>query len=83
MTHIPGRSTSNSLAATLDSDQPTSLAIPSLDTDSSSVHRSYLHPFTEGSYSRFFTALGDLLPQILAALQSHLTSSGLTTCSLA
>ena len=68
MTHIPGRSTNNSVAAMLDSDQPSSSA-PSSGTNSLTQAVSQ--------------ALGDSLPRILAALQSHSTSYGSTTHFLA
>ena len=88
MTRIPGCSTNNSVAVMLDSDQPSSSA-PSSGTNS------LLTPAVPVTTASTFTlsqqdltqalsqALGDSLPQILVALQSHSTSSGSATRFLA
>ena len=88
MTHIPGRSTNNSVASLLDSDQASSSAPPSSGTNSltPAVPVTTAPIFTlsqQGLTLALSQALGDSLPQILAALQSHWTSSGSTTRSLA
>ena len=88
MTHIPGRSTNNSVAAMLDSNQPSSFGsaifgYKLIDSCSSSDNGSYFHPSQQDLTQAFSQALSDSLPQILAALQSHSTFSGSTTRSLA
>ena len=88
MSHIPGRSTNNSLAAMLDSDQPSSLAPPSSGTNpwTPAVPVTTAPTFTlsqQDLTQAFSRALGDSLPQVSAALQSYSTSSGSTTGSLA
>ena len=84
ISYILGRSTNNSLAAMLDSDQPPFLAPPSSGTNSSTpaapVTTAPTFTLSQQDLTRAFSqALGDSLPQILAALQSHSTSSGSTT----
>ena len=84
MTHIPGRYTNNSVAAMLDSDQPSSSA-PSSGTNSlltPAVPATTAPTFTlsqQDLTQAFPQALGDSLPRILVALQSHSTSFGSTT----
>ena len=87
MTHIPGHSTNNSVAAMLDSDQTSSSAPPSSGTNSLTpavpVTTAPTFTLSKQDLTRAFSqALGDSLPQILAALQSHSMSSGSTTRSL-
>ena len=86
MTHIPGRSTNNSLATMLDSDQPSSSAPPSLGTNSSTpavpVTTAQTFTLSQQDLTQVFSrVLGNSLPQILGALQSHSTSFGSTTRS--
>ena len=86
MTHIWGRSTNNSLAAMLDSDQPSPSAPPSLGTNSSPpavpVTTALTFTLSQQDLTQAFSrVLGNSFPQILTALQSHLTSSGSTTHS--
>ena len=87
MSHIPGCSANNSLATMLDSDQPSSLALPSSGknslTPAAPVTTAPTFTLSQQDHTWAFSqALGYLLPQILAALQSHLTFSGPTTCYL-
>ena len=88
MSHILGCSPNNSLAAMLDSYQPSSLAPHSSGTNSltpvTPITMAPTFTLSQQDLTRAFSqALGDSLPQILAALQSHSMSSGSTTHSLA
>ena len=72
----------------LDSDQTSSSALPSSGTNSLTpavpVTAAPTFTLSQQDLTRAFSqALGDSLPQILAALQSHSMSSGSTTRSLA
>ena len=76
------------MAAVLDFDQPSSSALPSSGTISSTpaapVTTAPSFNLSQQDLTRGFSqALGESLPQILAALQSHSTSSASTTRSLA
>ena len=87
MSHIPRHSTNNTSAAMLDSDQPSSSAPPSSGTNSSTrvalVTTAPTFTLSQQDLTLAFSqTLGNALPQILATLQSHSTSSGSTTLSL-
>ena len=80
MTHIPGPLVNNSVATMFDLGQSSYLAPPSSDTNLSTPTVAVSLLLHKQDLTQAFSqALGNLLPQILAALQSHSTSSGSTT----
>lgn len=74
MAHIIGHATKNSLATMLDPSQPSSLAPPSSDTNSSQPPH-LLSSSHKVPHSGLLKVLGILLPHIMAALQSPSTPS--------
>ena len=81
MAHRTRRGTNNSAAAMLDSNQPSSSADPPSSAASPPINSNPVTTppsviLSQQDLSRVFSqALGDMLPRILAALQSHSSSS--------